>query len=229
MWLKLLTLMVVTVTLSSVGLSDAIDVFLGQSQEPLQVFHGSSLTLYCCLRIPNANRFWIKWYFNMSVNISGNLVNKTKDGNSNETLDQDPKKCRDKDMAFSLSRVNGSHSGNYSCEVTVDIPNLIEQKSTATQIIVCPVEPSLLGKWWIWTILGVLSTVVLILLVICVLKRRKWSRKRVEEPIYANTHSRQPSPQPRMPADNMKAASTYQNLRTQRYARKANTDKWGHK
>ncbi|KAI3368921.1 hypothetical protein L3Q82_025895 [Scortum barcoo] len=105
-----------------------------------------------------------------------------------------------------------------------------------------PIDHQPFMEQWMWITLGVLAFILIVLLVVCAVLRRRHRTSRAggrifnnssvgmlyaqqvtlfvlsdaEDPVYANTRSvvsKQPSPRPGGPADNLKAVSSSENLR----------------
>ncbi|XP_008296065.1 uncharacterized protein LOC103369188 [Stegastes partitus] len=229
MWLKRASLVLLTVAAAAMVILPETSVFLNDTEEKVEVPNGSTLTLYCCLE--TYHRSWISWNFISSRNISnsGELSKKMINRSASTSVTE----CKDRDKAHSLLGVNETHSGWYFCEVSVDIPQqmtffskrtevVITSSMTAKSIVesttsyvtskqVTATSYTLQVEWWIWVLVGVSVFVLVILTVVCILLRRCCSRDRAEDPIYANTHSKQPSPG--QPMNHLKTVSSSQNLR----------------
>ncbi|XP_031605501.1 uncharacterized protein LOC116327940 isoform X4 [Oreochromis aureus] len=207
MSLKQLILMLLTVTATAMMIPGQTAICLDNQQKTEEVPSGSNLILNCCLNTEHNERYRITWYFNHhgpSVTNSTRLTTKINNKYQNSSMDED-------NRTHTLSNVNRNHSGWYFCKVTVEIPSLRENCSNGTEVIVYP--PALSDNWWIWVVLGASSFILFILTVTCVLHSRRQESR--EEPIYANTPNKQPSPRPSMSAAavSLKAASSFQDLR----------------
>ncbi|XP_063323013.1 uncharacterized protein LOC134620682 [Pelmatolapia mariae] len=209
MSLKQLILMLLTVTATAMMIPGQTAICLDNQQKTKEVPSGSNLILNCCLNTEQYERYRITWYFNHhgpSMTNSSKLISKitNKSQNSSKEEHQD-------NRTHTLSNVNGNHSGWYFCKVTIEIPNLTENCSSGTEVNVYP--SALSDNWWIWVVLGASSFILFILTVTCVLLSRRQENR--EEPIYANTPNKQPSPRPSMSAAavSLKAASSFQDLR----------------
>ncbi|CAI5639922.1 unnamed protein product [Oreochromis niloticus] len=207
MSLKQLILMLLTVTATAMMIPGQTAICLDNQQKTEEVPSGSNLILNCCLNTEHNERYRITWYFNHhgpSVTNSTRLTTKINNKYQNSSMDED-------NRTHTLSNVNRNHSGWYFCKVTVEIPSLRENCSNGTEVIVYP--PALSDNWWIWVVLGASAFILFILTVTCVLHSRRQESR--EEPIYANTPNKQPSPRPSMSAAavSLKAASSFQDLR----------------
>ncbi|XP_034738392.1 uncharacterized protein LOC117951029 isoform X2 [Etheostoma cragini] len=218
MWLTLLLL-------TALVISDQRFVILDGLQKTVEVPFGSSVIFECGLKIKTNGRFWVKWSFNSSGSsfpgselFCDEIINKSAKLTtvvSNQTT-QDP---RNKEQQLCIkSNVTDQNNGWYFCEVKIDIPTLTSNHSNGTKLIISTVSPTdtfSLDGHWMWILLGVSSFILIVLLVLCVLLRRRLRRSRGEDPIYANTRpvaNKQPSPRPAMPVGNLKTASSSQNL-----------------
>ncbi|XP_039666038.1 uncharacterized protein LOC120564865 isoform X2 [Perca fluviatilis] len=214
MWLKLSTLLLLT----ALGISGQAPVILDETQKNMEIAFGSSVIFRCGLK-NKTHRVWVKWYFNpfgSSFNESHQFCNKSvKPSTANQT-NQDP---RDEEQCCIKSNVTHQDSGWYFREVKIEIPTLTSYYSIGTEVIISTVphadKLSLIDRW-MWILLGVSTFILIVLLVLCVLLRRRLRRSRGEDPIYANTRpvaNKQPSPRPAMAVGNLKTASSSQNLR----------------
>ncbi|XP_031174369.1 uncharacterized protein LOC116063511 isoform X2 [Sander lucioperca] len=219
MWLKRLTLLLLTALVISGQVSVILDETLKEKGETVAI--GSSVIFKCRLKIDTNGRFWVKWYFNPS----GSSFNEThlfcneSAKPSTVVSNQTKQDRRDEEQCCIKSNVTDKDSGWYFCEVTIEIPTLMCKNSSGTKLIIYTVSPrdnfSLIDHW-MWILLGVSAFILIVLLVLCVLLRRRLRRSRGEDPIYANTRpvaNKQPSPRPAMPVGNLKTASSSQNLR----------------
>ncbi|KAL4000326.1 uncharacterized protein ACER0C_008097 [Sarotherodon galilaeus] len=230
MSLKQLILMLLTVTATAMMIPGQTAICLDYQQKTEEVPSGSNLILNCCLNTEHNERYRITWYFNHhgpSVTNSTELTSKVTNKYQNSSMDED-------NRTHTLSNVNRNHSGWYFCKVTTEIPSLTEIHSNGTEVNVSDSEvttypsnvtniegqtfppadpPALSDNWWIWVVLGASSFILFILTVTCVLHSRRQESR--EEPIYANTPNKQPSPRPSMSAAavSLKAASSFQDLR----------------
>ncbi|XP_013766543.1 uncharacterized protein LOC102192601 [Pundamilia nyererei] len=158
--------------------------------------------------------FWVVmfWWRGKSGFVFNKSISDCENIFTNKTEQDSRKTCI-------LSNVNTNHSGWYFCKVTTEIPSLTEIHSNGTEVNVWqtfpPADPPALSdNWWIWVVLGASSFILFILTVTCVLLSRRQENR--EEPIYANTPNKQPSPRPSMSAAavSLKAASSFQDPRT---------------
>ncbi|XP_004554920.1 uncharacterized protein LOC101478408 isoform X1 [Maylandia zebra] len=230
MSLKQLILMLLTVAATAMVISGQTAVFLNETRT-VRVPSGSDLALYCFLDTEKYERYRIFWYSNKS---------EKSESSSNESIchkiiNKPANKTENEDSKCILSNVNTNHSGWYFCKVTTEIPSLTEIRSSGTEVNVSDSEvttypsnvtnikgqtfppadpPALSDNWWIWVVLGASSFILFILTVTCVLLSRRQENR--EEPIYANTPNKQPSPRPSMSAAavSLKAASSFQDPRT---------------
>ncbi|XP_031174367.1 uncharacterized protein LOC116063511 isoform X1 [Sander lucioperca] len=238
MWLKRLTLLLLTALVISGQVSVILDETLKEKGETVAI--GSSVIFKCRLKIDTNGRFWVKWYFNPS----GSSFNEThlfcneSAKPSTVVSNQTKQDRRDEEQCCIKSNVTDKDSGWYFCEVTIEIPTLMCKNSSGTKLIisqskehtthpplplvtvkqdtVSPRDNFSLIDHWMWILLGVSAFILIVLLVLCVLLRRRLRRSRGEDPIYANTRpvaNKQPSPRPAMPVGNLKTASSSQNLR----------------
>lgn len=251
MWLRVSTLFL-TVSLAGVVLSARTAVFLGDSQGNSQgsvnVPSGSSLTLHCCLNAEDRGKPRMEWFFkpfNSSDNEPQNLFLRIYEEGSLERI-QDLKSCQDTKRTHTLSYVNGTHSGWYHCKVTQDIPILRSRESKSSEVYVSkntkesttypsqdsfprtvtPPDSGVDNTWWIWIIVGVSSglLVVLLLLVICVLRKRGCPTSTAADPIYANT-----KPSPRLVQNHLKTVSSSPSSSSSRPAHRYHEDKRSYK
>ncbi|KAM9386074.1 uncharacterized protein KZ484_007632 isoform 2-T2 [Pholidichthys leucotaenia] len=211
MWLKLLTLKLLAATVMATATPRHYEAILKEKQNlSLDISSGSSLTLRCCLNTSTRARLY--WFFNDSgpsfdrrKSLQENLMNKSE----NTSRDN----CKDPEKTYTLSQVNKTHSGWYTCAVSIEIPNLAELQSGGIKVHVLthPVNP-LHVNLWMWILMGVGALVFIVLLIICVLRRRRHRSR--DEPIYTNTRRKQPSPRPGNPGvNNLKTVPSSQNLR----------------
>ncbi|XP_045904721.1 uncharacterized protein LOC123970623 isoform X2 [Micropterus dolomieu] len=237
MWLKRSTLVLLT-AVAAMGISGQRPVVLNETQYKVEVPFGSSVTFHCRLKIFDTwERYRVNWYFNpsgCSFTDSHQLFLKmgSKSANTSTMVSKGPKDAETL-LNYNLSAVTYNNSGWYFCSVTVEIPVLTVLNTSGTHVTIAksigdttyPSLPTVTGKqvpptddnssWWMWIALGVSAFILIVLLVICVLLRRRHSRSR-EDPIYANTRrvvSKQPSPRPGMPEGNLKMVSSSQDLR----------------
>ncbi|XP_028444258.1 uncharacterized protein LOC114562157 isoform X2 [Perca flavescens] len=215
MWLKLSTLLFLT----ALVISGQAFVILDEMPKRMEVAFGSSVNFQCGLKAVDDSRFWVKWYFNpsgASFNESHQFCNKSVKP-SNQT-NQDLREEEPDTQCWIKSNVTHQDSGWYFCKVTIEIPSLTHKCSNGTEVIISTVSHTynVHLNHWIWILLGVSTFILIVLLVLCVLLRRRLRRSRGEDPIYANTRpvaNKQPSPRPAMAVDNLKTASSSQNLR----------------
>ncbi|XP_029285929.1 uncharacterized protein LOC115007273 isoform X2 [Cottoperca gobio] len=222
MWLKRLTLVLLTAALVT---SDQDLVILDEKQNKVEVLVGSSVTFDCRIMPATPDRHRVVWRFSAS----GSSVNDSyKINNSSGELNN---------TKYILLNATDKNSGWYFCQIIVEIPLLNITNSSGTQVVVTkskehttyPPLPIVTGKQatasptdnfpviagWIWIVLGVSAFILIVLLVTCVLLRRRCRRSRGEEPIYVNSRhvaSKQSSPRPGLPGDNLKMVSSSQNL-----------------
>ncbi|XP_069006204.1 uncharacterized protein [Embiotoca jacksoni] len=222
-------------------ISDQTHVCLDKTRKKIEVSCGSSLTLHCGLK--TYERSWLSWYFNSSgppFENSSKMFEKIVNKPKNFSMDE----CRDTDMTYNLSNVNDTHSGWYFCQVTAEIPLYKSDISEGTEVVVLkslventahpslvtsiqatPIDDPLQAVWWLWILLGVFAFILIVLLV-CILRRR-WGRSTEPDPVYGNTRptaNRQPSPRPRLPMDNLEVSSS-KNLRTPNPSRRSEEGK----
>ncbi|XP_078115468.1 uncharacterized protein LOC144523640 isoform X3 [Sander vitreus] len=219
MWLTRSTLLLLTALVISGQVSVILDETLKEKGEKVAI--GSSVIFKCHLKIDTNDRFWVKWYFNpsgSSFNETHLFCNKSAKP-STVVSNQTKPDQRDEELCCIKSNVTDKDSGWYFCKVTIDIPTLICKNSYGTEVNISTVSPrdnfSLIDHW-MWILFGVSTFILIVLLVLCVLLRRRCRRSRGEDPIYANTRpvaNKQPSPRPAMPVGNLKEASSSQNLR----------------
>ncbi|XP_029285931.1 uncharacterized protein LOC115007273 isoform X4 [Cottoperca gobio] len=198
MWLKRLTL--VLLTAAALVTSDQDLVILDEKQNKVEVLVGSSVTFDCRIMPATPDRHRVVWRFSAS----GSSVNDSyKINNSSGELNN---------TKYILLNATDKNSGWYFCQIIVEIPLLNITNSSGTQVVVNNF-PVIAG--WIWIVLGVSAFILIVLLVTCVLLRRRCRRSRGEEPIYVNSRhvaSKQSSPRPGLPGDNLKMVSSSQNL-----------------
>ncbi|XP_032382716.1 uncharacterized protein LOC116696096 isoform X2 [Etheostoma spectabile] len=220
MWLTLLLL-------TALVISDQAFVILDGLRNSVNVSFGGSVIFECGLKTETKSRFSVKWYFNPSgSSFNGSkpfceeIINKSAKFStlgSNQTT-QDPSNKERDAQRCNISNVTEQNDGWYFCEVTIDIPILTYNHSNGTKLIISTVSPTdnfSLDGHWMWILLGVSTFILIVLLVLCVLLRRRLRRSRGEDPIYANTRpvaNKQPSPRPAMLVGNLKTASSSQNL-----------------
>ncbi|XP_034738393.1 uncharacterized protein LOC117951029 isoform X3 [Etheostoma cragini] len=201
MWLTLLLL-------TALVISDQRFVILDGLQKTVEVPFGSSVIFECGLKIKTNGRFWVKWSFNSSGSsfpgselFCDEIINKSAKLTtvvSNQTT-QDP---RNKEQQLCIkSNVTDQNNGWYFCEVKIDIPTLTSNHSNGTKLIisqskehathpslplvtvkqatVSPTDTFSLDGHWMWILLGVSSFILIVLLVLCVLLRRRLRRSRV--------------------------------------------------
>ncbi|XP_041791826.1 uncharacterized protein LOC121605809 isoform X2 [Chelmon rostratus] len=239
MWLKRSTLVFLTVIVAAAGTSGQVPVILNKTQLTVYIPLGSSLTFHCRLRIEKYVTFRVLWYFNPfessfndSHKLTQELHNKSARTSTNET-ERDGQTL----SKYTLSDATERNSGWYFCRVIVEIPILNISESSGTHVVitkrvehtthpslpvvtdkqatVSPADNLSLLDWWLWITLGVSAVILIVLLVICVLMRKRGRSSR-EDPVYANTRpvaSKQPSPRPDMPVENLKMVPSSQTVR----------------
>ncbi|XP_041791828.1 uncharacterized protein LOC121605809 isoform X4 [Chelmon rostratus] len=221
MWLKRSTLVFLTVIVAAAGTSGQVPVILNKTQLTVYIPLGSSLTFHCRLRIEKYVTFRVLWYFNPfessfndSHKLTQELHNKSARTSTNET-ERDGQTL----SKYTLSDATERNSGWYFCRVIVEIPILNISESSGTHVVITTVSPAdnlSLLDWWLWITLGVSAVILIVLLVICVLMRKRGRSSRAEDPVYANTRpvaSKQPSPRPDMPVENLKMVPSSQTVR----------------
>ncbi|XP_041791829.1 uncharacterized protein LOC121605809 isoform X5 [Chelmon rostratus] len=215
MWLKRSTLVFLTVIVAAAGTSGQVPVILNKTQLTVYIPLGSSLTFHCRLRIEKYVTFRVLWYFNPfessfndSHKLTQELHNKSARTSTNET-ERDGQTL----SKYTLSDATERNSGWYFCRVIVEIPILNISESSGTHVVINNLS---LLDWWLWITLGVSAVILIVLLVICVLMRKRGRSSRAEDPVYANTRpvaSKQPSPRPDMPVENLKMVPSSQTVR----------------
>ncbi|XP_051232445.1 uncharacterized protein LOC127350153 isoform X2 [Dicentrarchus labrax] len=250
MWLRQTTLVFLT-AVAATRISGQASVNLDGKQKRVEVPFGSPLDLNCSLDTSGFDRFRVFWYFyplGSSSNEKGNISVKIIDKFANSTM-VSKQKGDGQDLLLShTSSATKNHSGWYYCEVTEEIPFNKHLTSNKTEVIITKIgEPTTYpsipivtdkqafpedeDKLWPWILLGVSAFILIVLVILCVLLRRRCCRSRdAEDPIYANTRplaNKQPSPRPGMPVDNLKASS--QNLRNPSPGKRYDEGKRRHK
>ncbi|XP_074524589.1 uncharacterized protein LOC141789157 isoform X2 [Halichoeres trimaculatus] len=228
MWRKELTLMLLTVALMVI--SGEHLVILNRTQTTVVHPTGSSLTLGCSLETKKLERYRMSLYFNPSgctftkshkIYELFRVANDTKINENKRQLQTNPGISTGDTGVLKITMLNATEadSGWYFCTLIAEIPDLGNESTNGTQVIiktmeetVTPTPSSPPTDWWLWILIGVSAVILIILLVVCILMRRSYSRRRAAaDPIYANTHRR--SPRPGMPVENLKTVSSSQNLR----------------
>ncbi|KAM8745615.1 uncharacterized protein AB9X84_016764 isoform 3-T3 [Acanthopagrus schlegelii] len=222
MWLKRSALVFLAVAVAAVVISGQEPVILDSVRTEVTHPLGSPLIFKCNLDTTGNQRVWVDWYFNPSGDLfnESTLLDPKNRSTKTSTVVPDKRKVDDKDdeqilYTYTLG-AKYNDSGWYFCKVRKDIPILKVYVSNGTKVVITTVPPKAIFQLWHWIVLGVSAFVLIVLLVMCILLRRRWRRSRAEDPIYANTRpvlSKQPSPRPRIPADTLKTASSSQNLR----------------
>ncbi|XP_028259238.1 uncharacterized protein LOC114434317 [Parambassis ranga] len=233
MWLNPFTLLLTVAAVLVVMSSE--HVFLNMTE--VEVPYGSPLDLHCSLNTEKQERYKIAWYFSDSpkliIHDSHLLCDRTIDKtawNNTEKQEQDLKTCN--------LRVNQTKKGWYFCSIDGDIPVLVTNHTNGTEVVISKslVEsttylslvtskqvPPTDALPWMWIAVAGSSFIMIVLLVVCIVQRRRCHRSREEEPVYVNAHppaSKQPSPRLPLPVNNLKTASSTQNLRTPSSARR---------
>ncbi|KAM3619435.1 uncharacterized protein V6R79_008066 [Siganus canaliculatus] len=214
MWRRQSTLVLLTVAVMAISGQDPVILDLNHTEE-VKVPLGSKLIFKCDFNTAEHERFVVDWYFNRSGpsysatdHISKQHFNRSTHSSFRETLQH----SENIKVLIHTSNATEENSGWYSCKVTADIPVLWNPKSKGRFVNITTVSPEDSGlptDWGLWIALGVSTAILAVLLVICILLRRRYRSSREEDPIYVNTHPRQPSPRP---VGHLKAASSSQSL-----------------
>ncbi|KAL7396324.1 hypothetical protein ABVT39_004215 [Epinephelus coioides] len=220
MWLTRSTLVVLLTAAAVLVISGQAPVILDETIREERIPSGSSLTFHCRLRTENHSRLRVVWYFKQSLVSDSHTILHTevvnKSARTSTVASNKPKQDlkdegRDTEetlSVYTLSNATEENSGWYFCEVIIEIPLLTKKMSNGTEVVIY--APPIIDLW-MWIILGVSAFILIVLLVTCICLRRRWRRKRGEDPVYANTRPRQPSPRPGM--DNLKTVPSSQHLR----------------
>ncbi|XP_042339844.1 uncharacterized protein LOC121941180 isoform X2 [Plectropomus leopardus] len=255
MWLKRTILMVFLAGAAAAAALERsaqapLTVIVDENQNRAEAAPGSSLTFHCRLNIETQNRFRVNWQFrgpssNNSLKVLDDKVVNKSAKTSTVVTNKTKQESRDEGTLsiYTLSNATEDDSGWYYCKVTIEIPSLRVKTSNGTEVVITksihhttsPSLPIVTGKQgripiinhWFWIILGVSAFILIALLLTCVCLRRRRSRSRGEDPIYANTHNKQPSPRPGM--DNLKAIPMSQNLRNPSPCRNYDDRRWRQK
>ncbi|KAL7396322.1 hypothetical protein ABVT39_004215 [Epinephelus coioides] len=226
MWLTRSTLVVLLTAAAVLVISGQAPVILDETIREERIPSGSSLTFHCRLRTENHSRLRVVWYFKQSLVSDSHTILHTevvnKSARTSTVASNKPKQDlkdegRDTEetlSVYTLSNATEENSGWYFCEVIIEIPLLTKKMSNGTEVVISTVSPTdapPIIDLWMWIILGVSAFILIVLLVTCICLRRRWRRKRGEDPVYANTRPRQPSPRPGM--DNLKTVPSSQHLR----------------
>ncbi|KAK5870016.1 hypothetical protein PBY51_024682 [Eleginops maclovinus] len=239
MWLKRTTLVLLTVAALVVSGKDVIL----QTQRTEEVPFGSSVTLLCIELKEKHERFRVNWYFNPtgpSLDKARTLPNDISNNSAkSSTVVSNKTKPNTEKNKYTIINATENDTGWYFCNFTDEIPTLTHYKTNGTKLNIMkskehttypslskntvpshgPVDVDLVGGFFFHLI---------VLLVVCFLLRRRNRRSRGEDPIYANTHpvpKKQPSPRPGVPVDDLKKASSTQNLRDPSPGRKHHEDR----
>ncbi|XP_034528928.1 uncharacterized protein LOC117804706 isoform X2 [Notolabrus celidotus] len=223
MWRKELTLMLLTVAVMVISGEDP--VILNKTKHTVLRPSGSSLTLGCSLDTEKYERFRLFLYCNPSGPsfTDSHQIYEIFYGTKNHSIVfKNERQLRDDGegnylgktvLKYTLLNATETDSGWYFCKVIAEIPDLANESSSGTEIIIKTVAPPVhLIDWWLWLLVGVFAVILIVLLLVIILMRRRRNMHRaMEDPIYANTH--RPSPRPGIPAENLKTVSSSQNLR----------------
>lgn len=220
---------------ADMAVSTHIVVRVNKTPKTVVIPEGSSVTLHCCVWTTIPLRLRASWHFNPHgafQNGSKNLPERTFSPRENTT--EITAAClRNKEshqnlVTYDISNFSQSVSGWYNCQCKIEIPVLSEKNSSWIELVV-ENPPFDWTDWWLWIAVGVASFILVILLILCIVMRRRQLRNRDrEDPIYANMRrvnsSRQPSPRPETLAkNNLKIDTSYENTHTpnmgQRYER----------
>ncbi|XP_034085752.1 uncharacterized protein LOC117555129 isoform X2 [Gymnodraco acuticeps] len=255
MWLKRTTLVLLTVAALVVSGKDVIIQTQRRAEVPAgsSVTFLCPVDSLCHVRIGKLDRYRVNWLFNPSGpswdgvrKLSNDISNNS--ANSSTVVSNKTKQNIEKNK-YTLINATTNDTGWYFCILIVEIPVLELCKSNGTELVIMeskelttyPSLPKLTGKQatmspteslplldlWMWISLGVSTFILIVLLVVCLVLRRRHRRSR-EDPIYANTRpmaNKQPSPRPGGLVDTLKKASSSQNLRNPSPARKCHEDK----
>ncbi|XP_027146270.1 uncharacterized protein LOC109143096 isoform X1 [Larimichthys crocea] len=235
MWLKRSALLFFTVVVAATMTSDQVNVILDHNTaEKVEVPFGSRLIFFCNLNTTGLERFRMNLYFNVS-GPPFNQKNATSDKLFYKNSSKGKDDGQDRPLSFNKtfdypSIATHNNSGFFLCKIKIEIPALDTIVSLPREVVITnrveltthPSLPIVTSKpasptesfslWWLWIILGVSAVILSILLLMCILLRRRCRQSR-EEPVYANTHSCSKQPSPRMPVDNLKMVPSSQNLR----------------
>nr|XP_046246909.1 uncharacterized protein LOC124060244 isoform X2 [Scatophagus argus] len=235
MWLTCSTLVFLT---AAMVISGQHVVTLGNENEPrsVEVPFGSPLNFSCKITTTEYEKFRIALYFNASgtsSNESRRLTEKEFNISAKKSTVMMGDGQHPGENLWHVPSAADNSSGWYFCKITADIPMLKTIISNGTKVVITkrrehtthPSLPIVTSKqattsnndpqvmdWWLWIAVGVAGFILIILFVICAFLRRSHT-SRAEDPIYINAHSvakKQPSPRPG--TDNLKAASSSQNL-----------------
>ncbi|XP_049910061.1 uncharacterized protein LOC126396210 isoform X2 [Epinephelus moara] len=218
MWLTRSTLVVLLTAV--LVISGQAPVILDENIREERVPSGSSLTFHCRLRTENHSRLRVVWYFKRSGSLVNDslrilhedMVNKSARTSTVASNLKDEGRDTEGTLAeYTLSNATEENSGWYFCKVIIEIPFLTKKWSNGTEVVISPTDGLPIIDLWMWIILGVSAFILIVLLVTCVCLRRRRRRNRGEDPVYANTRPRQPSPRPGM--DNLKTVPSSQHLR----------------
>ncbi|XP_042339846.1 uncharacterized protein LOC121941180 isoform X4 [Plectropomus leopardus] len=236
MWLKRTILMVFLAGAAAAAALERsaqapLTVIVDENQNRAEAAPGSSLTFHCRLNIETQNRFRVNWQFrgpssNNSLKVLDDKVVNKSAKTSTVVTNKTKQESRDEGTLsiYTLSNATEDDSGWYYCKVTIEIPSLRVKTSNGTEVVISRIP---IINHWFWIILGVSAFILIALLLTCVCLRRRRSRSRGEDPIYANTHNKQPSPRPGM--DNLKAIPMSQNLRNPSPCRNYDDRRWRQK
>ncbi|XP_054911585.1 uncharacterized protein LOC129376117 isoform X2 [Poeciliopsis prolifica] len=219
MWLKSAIVALLTVAGAALVVPREHNIYLNTRENKVHVPLGSSLTLHCCIPLNKSDRCRVNYVFEefnqTHKNPKSICCNTTDSTNCNSSTDGCQSTCK-------LFDISERKNGSYYCEVTVEIPVLIQARSNKTEVVFTSQkeENDQNENLWMWIAVGASSFVLVmtVLLVICVVQKRGCSRS-IEEPVYVNTRMGKQSPRP-MLADNPKSASSCQDLRTPISARR---------
>ncbi|XP_027146271.1 uncharacterized protein LOC109143096 isoform X2 [Larimichthys crocea] len=216
MWLKRSALLFFTVVVAATMTSDQVNVILDHNTaEKVEVPFGSRLIFFCNLNTTGLERFRMNLYFNVS-GPPFNQKNATSDKLFYKNSSKGKDDGQDRPLSFNKtfdypSIATHNNSGFFLCKIKIEIPALDTIVSLPREVVITSPTESF-SLWWLWIILGVSAVILSILLLMCILLRRRCRQSR-EEPVYANTHSCSKQPSPRMPVDNLKMVPSSQNLR----------------
>ncbi|XP_029356640.1 uncharacterized protein LOC115042513 isoform X2 [Echeneis naucrates] len=209
---------VVVLLTAAVVVSGQQHIKLDNSHKEHYVDLGSSVPLECSLWTEKSQRSRVSWLFNhnsSSFNGALNISQRTLTLNtSSKETTQDEK---GETVTHLISHFTHENVGWYFCEVTREIPFYKNDRTNGTKIDILPrlenttylsimtskqaTKPGRLGRFWeMWVPLGVSALVLTVLLLLTyAILRRRCSKSRGDDPVYANMRPiarKQPSPRP---------------------------------
>ncbi|XP_037830222.1 uncharacterized protein LOC108230606 isoform X2 [Kryptolebias marmoratus] len=208
-WWKRTILLFLTVTGAAMAMPKEHHVYLdGTQKTKTSVVSGSSLILHCCLNTSGTDRCQVSWIFRTSG------PNRTQIKSEQICKFTEKLKSNSSDTCFTntcnISNINKTNSGYYSCNITKEIPILMNIISKETEVVVIAEREE---DWmWMWILVGVSALILLVLLIICAVQRSRCRRSTEMDPIYVNTRpkvNKQPSPKPGLLGNNVKTVPSF--------------------